>query len=508
MKQVLRTLVPLIAFGWLASMQRTFVAAFFRPISALVLCDETKTDGRLWRLICVSIVAAFVGIGMPDSAFAVTVFSGSLDASSPTMTDRILRDAVASTCAAIKAYPGTAIMGSGIQYQTAQYTHPGAPRCVTFTYSSTCTGEPAPGTFAFLSVYSGPFDPNNKATNYLGDIGTSTNGQTMGVVLATGQTVTLVVNGIYAALNCTFSINSDEVPAPPKNTHDLNGDGKSDILWKDTSGNTAAWLMNGGQILQAGGFGTVPDWSVVGQRDFNGDGKYDLLWRDGSGNTAIWLLNGLSILQAGGLGNIPTTWSVVGTADFNADGKGDILWKDSSGNVAIWLMNGLQVALTGSVGNVGTSWFVAGTADFNGDGLADILWKDSSGNVAIWLMNVFQILQAGSLGNLGTSWSVAGTGDFNGDGKADILWKDNSGNVAIWLMNGLQVLQAGGLGFVNSLWNVAETGDFNGDGKADILWRDGIGNTAIWFMNDLQIFSTAGLGNIPTTWTVQGVNAD
>ncbi len=65
-------------------------------------------------------------------------------------------------------------------------------------------------------------------------------------------------------------------------------------------------------------------WSIVGQRDFNGDGKADLLWRDTSGNIAIWLMNGLSILQAGGLGNMPTNWSVAGTGDFNGDGKGDI----------------------------------------------------------------------------------------------------------------------------------------------------------------------------------------
>src|SRR5260370_29394869 len=109
------------------------------------------------------------------------------------------------------------------------------------------------------------------------------------------------------------------------NAHDFNGDGKSDIVWKDTSGNTAAWLMNGGTILQAGGYGQIPTtWSVVGQRDFNGDGKYDLLWRDTSGNTAIWLLNGLQVSQTGGLGNIPATWSVPGTADLHADSTSDI----------------------------------------------------------------------------------------------------------------------------------------------------------------------------------------
>src|ERR1700730_16159593 len=42
------------------------------------------------------------------------------------------------------------------------------------------------------------------------------------------------------------------------------------------------------------------------------DGNHDLLWRDISGNTAIWLLNGLSILQIGGL--VPTTSSSACTA--------------------------------------------------------------------------------------------------------------------------------------------------------------------------------------------------
>jgi hypothetical protein len=60
-------------------------------------------------------------------------------------------------------------------------------------------------------------------------------------------------------------------------THDFSGDGNSDILWRDTSGNTAAWIMNGGQILQAGNYGQIPTtWSIIGQRDFNGDGDYVL----------------------------------------------------------------------------------------------------------------------------------------------------------------------------------------------------------------------------------------
>jgi hypothetical protein len=46
----------------------------------------------------------------------------------------------------------------------------------------------------------------------------------------------------------------------PPSTHDFNGDCTSDILWRDTSGNTAAWLMNGkvpGTILQVSCTGFV-----------------------------------------------------------------------------------------------------------------------------------------------------------------------------------------------------------------------------------------------------------
>jgi hypothetical protein len=39
-------------------------------------------------------------------------------------------------------------------------------------------------------------------------------------------------------------------------SHDFNGDGRSDILWRGGAGNTAAWLMNGGQIVQ----GAVTAW--------------------------------------------------------------------------------------------------------------------------------------------------------------------------------------------------------------------------------------------------------
>jgi parallel beta-helix repeat protein len=300
-------------------------------------------------------------------------------------------------------------------------------------------------------------------------------------------------------------------PTKAVNTHDFNGDGKSDIAWRDTSGDTAIWLMNGAQVAQSAGVGTVATtWSIVGQRDFDGDGKADLLWRDGSsGNVAIWLMNGVQLTQIAVVATVPAAWSIVGTGDFNGDGKGDILWQNTTtGDVALWLMNGAQITQAAGVATVPTTWSIVGTGDFNGDGKTDILWRDSSGNVAIWLMNGAQVTQVTSVAAVPTAWTIVGTGDFDGDGKSDILWLDGSGNVALWLMNGAQITQNAGLGAVSTAWTIVETGDFDGDGKSDVLWHDTSGNVGIWFMNGTQVRQLAGVGNEPTAWSIQGANAD
>jgi hypothetical protein len=64
-------------------------------------------------------------------------------------------------------------------------------------------------------------------------------------------------------------------------------------------------------IAHVQAFGAVPAaWSVIETRDYDGDGKSDVLWRDTSGNTAMWFLNGLQIKSTAGLGNIPTVWTI------------------------------------------------------------------------------------------------------------------------------------------------------------------------------------------------------
>ena len=152
------------------------------------------------------------------------VFGNSLSSAGiPTEAARMFRSGVPSVCGSAKAFPGTSA-GAGFAYQTTSYTTAGAARCVTLTLNATCSGG---GNLfgAFVSAYSGAFDPTNLATNYLGDPGSSVGDPSQPtsipfqVNLAAGQTITLVVNQVNdSATNpasvCAFQVTDDVSVVP------------------------------------------------------------------------------------------------------------------------------------------------------------------------------------------------------------------------------------------------------------------------------------------------------
>jgi glucose/arabinose dehydrogenase len=77
---------------------------------------------------------------------------------------------------------------------------------------------------------------------------------------------------------------------------DLNGDGKADLVWRNSTtanGAVTVWLMNGVTLQSSGGIlGAGSNWRVSKLLDFNGDGKADILWRNTDGSIAIWLMDG------------------------------------------------------------------------------------------------------------------------------------------------------------------------------------------------------------------------
>jgi FG-GAP-like repeat len=206
---------------------------------------------------------------------------------------------------------------------------------------------------------------------------------------------------------------------------DFNHDGASDILWRNANGATAIWYMNGSSIssnssLLSGGAAVDPDpsWSVAGIGDFNGDGTADILWRNVSGATVLWTVNGTNItssasLTSGGVAvNPDPSWSVAGIGDFNADHITDVLWRNASGSVIEWLMNGSAIVGSGALTSNGVavspdaSWHIVEVGDFSGDGRSDVLWRNNSGLVVEWLMNGTQITSSTSLANPDAAWTV------------------------------------------------------------------------------------------------------
>jgi hypothetical protein len=296
---------------------------------------------------------------------------------------------------------------------------------------------------------------------------------------------------------------------PIPTTSDFGADGKSDILWRNSStGENYLYPMNGLAILGTEGYlRTVsdPSWKVVGIGDFDGDGMSDILWRNSStGQNYVYFMDGTTIKASEGFLRTVADrdWYVAGVGDFNGDGKADILWRNTvTGENYLYPMNGL--AILGTEGYLRTvsdlTWKIVGVGDFDGDGKADVLWRSSTtGEIYLYPMDGTTIKASEgyvrTVANL--AWKIVGTGDYNGDGKSDILWRNSSTwENYLFPMDGKMIL--GTEGYLRTVadqsWQVMGTGDYDGDGKSDVLWRHAVsGENYVYPMEGTTIKPTEG----------------
>lgn len=285
--------------------------------------------------------------------------------------------------------------------------------------------------------------------------------------------------------------------------HDFNGDGKSDVLWRNIgTGANTIWKSANNSITQP--MATVVDlgWSIVGVGDFDGDGNSDILWRHGStGSNTIWRSGNSATAQA--LTRITNlSWKVVGIGDFDGDGKSDIFWRHAgSGANGIW-RSGNYSTQQATMGVSNLAWRVVGVGDFDGDGRSDVLWRNHvNGANTIWKSGNSSTIQSTS-GVTSQAWKVSGVGDFNGDGKSDILWRNTStGANTIWRSGQKSSILATAT-VTSQTWKIVAVADFDGDAHSDILWRNSsTGANVIWRYGN-KLIPQLVQGVTSPSWTV------
>lgn len=289
-------------------------------------------------------------------------------------------------------------------------------------------------------------------------------------------------------------------PGASRAVHDVNADGRTDLLLDHAGGASFAyWQMSGGDVLGYSPVFTRPaGYTRVANADFNGDGRLDVLWVNYfPREILIWAGTPDGGFVQASAGPFANEWGVTGAADFDGDGKSDILLQ-AGDNVAFWVMDGARVTRYSPVSVRMPGHVLVAKGDFNGDRKADFVWEvPDTRELVMWLGDGsgFSVAPVRAYAQ---GWKIWGAGDIDGDGRSDLLLTHPSARLfAYWTMDGAAPVRyspAFRLPGAESLawrYGPVAAGDYTGDGKLDIvlsrerdqsllLWRgDGNGFTEV-----------------------------
>ncbi|MBE6368131.1 MAG: hypothetical protein E7052_09535 [Lentisphaerae bacterium] len=247
-------------------------------------------------------------------------------------------------------------------------------------------------------------------------------------------------------------------------------------------------------------------WNIVGVEDFNGDGKSDILRKHTSGLVIGEISDGLGKFTPQVLNSVGSGWGIEGTGDFNGDGVGDVLIanptaaSETVGLLGYW-KSGTEWTL---INGYSPEWEMIATGDFNNDGKTDMLWRNEfvgAGDLTYnayctWIVDNANDWRMVSVANP-DEWNFLCSGDFNADGCNDIAMINGDGVVGIWgvndgYMNSWSILSA-----VTSEWKLAGVGDFNADGTDDIAWcNTESGLTGYWQITNKTLASWQNIATV------------
>jgi hypothetical protein len=180
---------------------------------------------------------------------------------------------------------------------------------------------------------------------------------------------------------------------------DMAGGGTAELLVVDSTiatlnGRPGAvyYKLMGYRVSSAGALGTTvqigANWlgyTLYAPGDWNGDGRADLMSRNSSGRLYLYPGNGSGGVQAASqIGSAWSPFTVVPTADLSGDGKRDILAiQNSTGDLYLYRGDGKGGFLSGRVkcGSGWRGWRLYAAGDITGDGRADIVGISPDGTL-------------------------------------------------------------------------------------------------------------------------------